>query len=199
MTSSVLSTLICDVVAFILAASLLTLNIRHGKKHDSLNNIFSVILTITLILAVIDAVVIAFGFHVKYDTSLIELIFAIGNETLITVLCLVWMAYVNYRLYHNKAYIMRRFWVFTMPLIIILVATIIFSVVYYATGFISLVRADVVLYFSLVALRIIYFLVSVFRLNQYKKHSGTMRSFKISYLLIPVIVTGFLGLFFDGS
>ena len=199
MTSNILITVICDVFAFIIAAWLLFLNKKHGKKHDNLDMIFSNMLIIIMVLAVLDAVVVGFDFHVGYDTSITEMLFATGNETMTTVLCLVWVVYVNYRLYHSRDYIMRRFWLLTMPLIIILVLTMLTSIIYHVTGIIEVARITAVFFFALVALRFIYFLVSVFRLNQYKKHSGTMRYFKISYLVIPVIVTGFLGLFVVGA
>ena len=199
MTSNVLITVICDVISFIITAWLLFLNVRHGKKHDTLDRIFSGMLIIILILAVMDAVVAVFGFHVGYDTSITEMLFATGNETMTTVLCLVWMIYVNYRLYHSRDYIMRRFWLVTMPLIIILVLTMVSSVIFHGTGVLKAARITAVFFFALVALRFIYFLVSVFRLYQYKKQSGTMRYFKISFLVIPVIVTGLLGLFVDGA
>ena len=106
-------------------------------------------LIIILILAVMDAVVAVFGFHVGYDTSIIEMLFATGNETMTTVLCLVWMIYVNYRLYHSRDYIMRRFLLVTMPLIIILVLTMVSSVIFHGTGVIKAAWITAVFFFSL--------------------------------------------------
>ncbi len=194
-----------DIVAFSLVTWLLLFNKKNFGERDEMSLYFSKLLYIIMVLSVSEALIYIFDFRIDPNSHIIAMILPTLHEVLITIFTLVWLAFVNFRLYHNKAYIKRRFWINTAPLLIITFVCAFLSVLFYFTVDINAIneeskRAVLVVFISyalLLVLRFYYFISSIRRLVQYQRQSGAMTFFKVSYLFVPIIAGAVLTVFYS--
>lgn len=97
----------------------------------------------------------------------------------------LWLCYVNYRMYHSRDFLKRKFWIVVTPLIISTAVTVIDEILVLFTE-----KAAWLLLISLIlhlAIRLLYFIISLVRLYEYKKQNGALQFFQIKAFFIPVL------------
>jgi hypothetical protein len=108
------------------------------------------------------------------------------NLFMTTVFLFLWLVYVSWRLYPGRDYARRRFWRSLAPLLFSGATVIIsFIVILFVrdTGLISLISV-----FAFLIIRVIYFIVSVLRINLYNRQNGRIKFFSVRGFYIPVVL-----------
>lgn len=113
-----------------------------------------------------------------------EIIAGIADVYLTTVFLYMWLTYLGWYLFKDRDFIKRKFWVGFTPLIIaaVISAVSIPLALMSEQGFAFYVTA-ICLFF---VIRIVYFMMSLWLLYEYKKENGYLRFFNPWVFFIPV-------------
>ena len=184
-----------DLVAALSVAIVLVVVLLHNRREkireNRVTSLYEALLICLMVLGIVDGIVRLIDSNVLGQHTL-PFIVSIMPQILSSVFCLLWLMYVDYRLYHSRDYITRRLLVYSSPVILLTVMAVCTTVAYLVNESEETGIAAVLIILLLVFIRFLYIIISIIRLSQYKKQSADMRFFKISYFLIPVIVAAIL-------
>ena len=192
-----LYTVLADVVAIVPLVVILILAYIHRRKHGRRQHsrLFLTLLWILIFMAIVDGIVNLFGFRFGSEARFIEYVTMAVSLSLSTAFCLVWVGFINYKLYGRRDYLTRKIWLYVSPLIILMLTTLVAALFMRFHYSIAAVVIAVVSALGQGVLMIIYLAVSVMRIGLYRKQNGTLRFFKISYFFIPLIIIGGFSVF----
>lgn len=181
-------------VAIVLILILLHFN-RVKSKENKINSLFVALLVTLIVMCVVDGVERLLNTDLSFENELFPYLLAVFSQIIQSAFCLLWLMFVSYRLYHSRDYITRRLFIYALPIIVLTLMSIGSYLFYRGDNSESVGIFAVIITLLLVLVRFTYIIISVIRLHQYKKQSGDMRFFRISYFLIPVIVVSILDMF----
>ena len=184
-------TFYADTAAAILSLGVLVLCSRGVIKDIFLSRLFSLLLAVTFFLAIVDAGTYAWKYKEFSGAVLLAMGFRTLHEIILDLIIVLWLLFVNYKVYHSRDGIKRKFAKYLIPLFVLMVLDIINiftgirfyyddQVVFHTTMF--TVPYNLVRYF--------YLLACIIQIGVHKSRGNDLKFFDLGGFIVPIVVAG---------
>ncbi|MBQ3796034.1 MAG: hypothetical protein II842_07075 [Butyrivibrio sp.] len=179
-------TIYANIVAIMLTLGVLVLCSRGIIRDPFENKIFKWMLIAAFCLSIADALAFA-GIDVvlpKFISMLIQTL----NELLINAVVILWLFYVNYRMYRSRDFLKRSFCIKIIPLFIIVILT----VLNLFFGFLFYIDENHVWHVNIAqgcleTIRFIYVIACIIQVTSHKKNHRDFKFFEVAGFVIPMV------------
>ena len=177
-----------SMAAVLLILGVLVMTLRRkttGSKADTAY----LLLIITVLAATLSDLYLAF-FDNPEDPGPYVLLVIMETilEISVNLMLLAWLLYVFFTMYDSMDYLRRKFLLYIVPILVMVV----FDIINVFTGWIwyfdeNMVYHETDLYMVLNLIRYAYLFISIYQYQRYKKENGHIQFFKIWPFIVPIV------------